>query len=508
MSAVKLIWATPNAEEMITHMARVSAPKNQDNMETAPKLLRYLINHKHLSPFEMANMCVEINTTRAISAQIIRHRSFSFQEFCLAGNARITVSSEAGVVQRLPIEELYSKWDKPSFKARYARSYDPVLERFISAPILDVYQSGEKDVYQYTIKSSHSNKTIDCTREHRVLTKEKGFVTFKEAYDQQLSVALNGQETFAVPYQNPEVLRNSAWMGSTAFAELHGIKDVTARKWFRKHGIIPAKPNNAAASKLDISFEAKKTSFMKWARSHLLAKNCIKCGHDGSTSRLELSHIIAHNGNELLCFDENNLQTLCASCHRNYDINVQNKQYGWTLGMTAKWGKIVTEKHLGIEMTYDIEMDHPTHNFVANGIVVHNSQRYADTGELGSAIVPHLRRQDIKNRQNSIDDLASDAVSGYYRRISQLYEDAEHLYREMVSNGIAKECARSILPLSTPTRIYMNGTIRSWLTYLALREKHGTQMEHMIIAKDIKTIFCGQFPVISEAMGNEQDWEI
>ena len=153
-------------------------------------------------------------------------------------------------------------------------------------------------------------------------------------------------------------------------------------------------------------------------------------------------------------------------------------------------------------------MDHPTRNFVADGIVVHNSQRYADTNELGSAIIPHLRRQDNKNRQNSIDDLDADAVSGFYRRISQLYEEAEHLYREMVSNGIAKECARSILPLSTPTRIYMNGTIRSWLTYLALREKHGTQMEHMVIAKDIKTIFCGQFPVIAEAMGNEQDWEI
>jgi thymidylate synthase (FAD) len=78
---VQLTWATPNAEEMITHMARVSAPKNQGNMETAPKLLKYLITHKHWSPYEMANMCVEINTTRAISAQIIRHRSFSFQEF-------------------------------------------------------------------------------------------------------------------------------------------------------------------------------------------------------------------------------------------------------------------------------------------------------------------------------------------------------------------------------------------------------------------------------------------
>ena len=78
---VKLIWATPSAEEMIVHMARVSAPANQDNMETAPRLLKYLINNKHWSPFEMANMCVEIETTRAISPQILRHRSFSFQEF-------------------------------------------------------------------------------------------------------------------------------------------------------------------------------------------------------------------------------------------------------------------------------------------------------------------------------------------------------------------------------------------------------------------------------------------
>ena len=78
---VSLVWATPNAENLIVEMARVSNPKNAKNTETAPKLLKYLIKHKHFSPYEMANMCVEIETTRAISAQIIRHRSFSFQEF-------------------------------------------------------------------------------------------------------------------------------------------------------------------------------------------------------------------------------------------------------------------------------------------------------------------------------------------------------------------------------------------------------------------------------------------
>jgi len=209
----ELIWSTPNAEELIVKMARVSAPKNQDNIDTAPRLLKYLINNKHWSPFEMANMCVEIETTRAISPQILRHRSFSFQEF---------------------------------------------------------------------------------------------------------------------------------------------------------------------------------------------------------------------------------------------------------------------------------------------------SQRYADTKELGSAVVPHLRRQDFKNRQNSTDDLVDklgpETLASFYRRTSQLFEDAEHLYSEMISNGVAKECARYILPLSTQTRLFMSGTLRSWIHYLQLRCDPGTQLEHREIAEAIKRIFCTEFPVIGEAV--------
>ena len=81
MSLVKLVWVTPDAEALVAKMARVSNPANQDNPETAPKLLKYLINNKHWSPFEMVNVCMEIETTRDIARQILRHRSFSFQEF-------------------------------------------------------------------------------------------------------------------------------------------------------------------------------------------------------------------------------------------------------------------------------------------------------------------------------------------------------------------------------------------------------------------------------------------
>jgi thymidylate synthase (FAD) len=209
---VDLVWTTPNAEEMIVEMARVSSPKNKRNMETAPKLLRYLIEHKHWSPFEMADMCVEINTTRAISPQILRHRSFSFQEF---------------------------------------------------------------------------------------------------------------------------------------------------------------------------------------------------------------------------------------------------------------------------------------------------SQRYASVDLLGNSVMPHLRRQDKKNRQNSTDDLhdtlGTTQVASYYRRISQLFEESEHLYKEMVSAGVAKECARFVLPVASPTTMYMKGSLRSWIHYLEVRCDESTQLEHRQIAERIKQIFCDEFPVIGEA---------
>jgi thymidylate synthase (FAD) len=128
------------------------------------------------------------------------------------------------------------------------------------------------------------------------------------------------------------------------------------------------------------------------------------------------------------------------------------------------------------------------------------SLRYALASDIGKAELPHLRRQDIKNRQNSIDDLSMESVQKYYRRISQLFEDSEHLYNEMVSDGVAKECARSILPLATPTRIYMNGTLRSWAHYLELRCDPATQREHREVAEKIKQIFEDKFPVISEAI--------
>ena len=210
MHSVQLVHVTPNAEELISYMARVSNPSNQSNTQTSPRLIRYLIKHKHWSPFEMVNMCVEIETTRSIAAQILRHRSFSFQEF---------------------------------------------------------------------------------------------------------------------------------------------------------------------------------------------------------------------------------------------------------------------------------------------------SQRYAEASQLGSAVTPELRLQDPVNRQNSIEVEEEDLF--LKQRVDYLYKHAQQVYEALLDAGVAKECARDVLPLSTPTRLYMNGTLRSWLHYCDLRCANGTQKEHKQIADGVKQLIATEFPQVYAAMWSE-----
>ncbi len=130
------------------------------------------------------------------------------------------------------------------------------------------------------------------------------------------------------------------------------------------------------------------------------------------------------------------------------------------------------------------------------------SQRYADSSLLEETIpVPELRRQDEKNRQNSTDDLDKMLVMGYNTRMRAHFNDAMTLYQDMLKDGVAKECARFVLPLATPTRLYMTGSCRSWVHYIDLRSAHGTQKEHMEVVEQIKTIFKEQFPTVSEALG-------
>ena len=129
------------------------------------------------------------------------------------------------------------------------------------------------------------------------------------------------------------------------------------------------------------------------------------------------------------------------------------------------------------------------------------SQRYADATLLSEDIPPfELRRQDNKNRQNSIDDISDETKVKWNTQIREHFSKAKAIYDGMITDGIAKECARFVLPLAVPTRLYMSGTIRSWIHYINLRSSHGTQKEHMNIANRVKNIFIQQLPVVSQAL--------
>ena len=128
------------------------------------------------------------------------------------------------------------------------------------------------------------------------------------------------------------------------------------------------------------------------------------------------------------------------------------------------------------------------------------SQRYADSTQLGVIPIPKLRKQDLKNRQNSTDDLDEFVKQKLELQMKTLFDSATALYQQMLEEGVAKECARMVLPLCTPTRIYMTGSCRSWIHYIELRSANGTQKEHMDIAQACKTVFIEQFPIVSEAL--------
>ena len=195
-------------------------------------------------------------------------------------------------------------------------------------------------------------------------------------------------------------------------------------------------------------------------------------------------------------------QTMAYVARVSNPNNQENPNYAKLLGYCIKhnhWS--VFEQSF---MTLEIE----TTRGLAAQILRHRSftyqefsQRYADSSLLSEKIpLPELRRQDTKNRQNSIDDISEETKQKYEALMKDHFRDAMALYQTMLDEGIAKECARFVLPLATPTKIYMSGSCRSWIHYINLRSANGTQKEHMDIALECKEIFKGVFPSVAEAL--------
>ena len=193
-----------------------------------------------------------------------------------------------------------------------------------------------------------------------------------------------------------------------------------------------------------------------------------------------------------------------------YIARVSNPQNQTNPAVAGLLGYCIKHGHWSVfeqaHMTVEIE----TTRGIAAQILRHRSftfqefsQRYANTNLLGEIEVPDLRSQDLKNRQNSNDDIPEEQTKRLQDQIARYFAEGLDLYNELIREGVAKECARFVLPLATPTRIYMTGSVRSWIHYIDLRSAHGTQKEHMDIVQEIRGIFKQQFPVCTNAL----NWE-
>ena len=182
--------------------------------------------------------------------------------------------------------------------------------------------------------------------------------------------------------------------------------------------------------------------------------------------------------------------------------NQQNEKYSGLLKYCIK------HNHWSVFEQSSMTLEIETTRGLAAQILRHRSftyqefsQRYADSSLLGEEIpLPKLRKQDAKNRQNSTDDLDPFIVQDFELKMQRHFVNAMKIYQEMLDQGVAKECARFVLPLATPTRLYMTGSCRSWIHYIDLRSAHGTQKEHMDVVAKARSIFAEQFPAVSEAL--------
>ena len=197
-----------------------------------------------------------------------------------------------------------------------------------------------------------------------------------------------------------------------------------------------------------------------------------------------------------------------AEQHMGYVARVSNPKNQDNPNVSGLLGYCIKHGHWSVFEQAFMSVEINTTRGLAAQILRHRSftfqefsQRYADSSMLADKIpMPELRRQDDKNRQNSIDDLDPLVVEDFKFKMQRHFEEGMILYKELLDAGVAKECARFVLPLATPTRLYMTGSVRSWIHYIDLRSAHGTQKEHMDVAEGVRKIFTEQFPVVAEAL--------
>lgn len=530
-----------DVKDLIAFCARVSNPSNQFNNETADKLIAYLLKHKHFSPFEMASATLEVETTRDIARQLLRHRSFTFQEFCVTGDSKITTLTKGGKPKRVAIADLYSRYQSKQYwdmADNLVRVYDEATGVLKPAKIKEVFSTGVKPVYALTIENG---KMIKSTQDHKFLTKDG----FKRLADISVNdfIGCNGipvyQDKDWLAAAKVRSIENAT--GVQGIANEAGVSYHTIRKWLKINGIqftkaevamyteawnkgLPTdqqprygkihsestrkKQHESSRKGTDSEFyqSGRQRTFAYEVRDHwykqknALYKECGGvCEITGQVvpyKDMEIDHLLPVVKHPELAYTRSNIRLIHKDEHLKKSAEESKKRLE-----TVSWHKVQSVEYVGEEQTYDMEIDHESHNYVANGIVTHNSQRYADPVKDLSFVIRETRMQDQKNRQSSLEINREDEEERFidceWKRKQQEVIDlvTEH-YKWAVGCGIAKEQARSILPEgNTKSRLYVQGTIRSFIHYIEVRQDISTQKEHRVLVLAVAKAIAEIFPL-------------
>jgi thymidylate synthase (FAD) len=557
-----------DVQDIIAYCAKVSNPQFQTQFDTSERLLNYLAKHAHWSPFEMANATLEIQTTRDIARQMLRHRSFSFQEFCVAGDTNIyfdlpkAVSSGKKALYKKTIKDLYQGWSsslyrKQQIQKMLVRVYDEDTKTITHANIKEVFSTGVKPVFKITLENG---KTITCTKEHKFLS-ENGFDSLENltglkligntaTMSKQVSLATNGipvhRDKEWLSLAKEESIKNKT--GVSGIAKQAGVSYHTIRKWLKIHNIsftkkevasyteawnkgvfgykLPPKSDEArerhrqSAKKgadsnlwrggVDRGFRLQVTDYISKYRDRFLKEANYQCSKCGDSAKLELHHKVPVYEDKSKAFDLDNIEVLCSKCHDIIHGLDKNMPRGSGNKLTKRFSTIKYIEYLGEQDTYDLEIDHSSHNYVANGIITHNSQRYKEVSVFDDPfVIREARLQHPTNRQDSVElDLTNPEhiiiKKEWETRQQAVINLVKENYDWAIKNKIAKEQARAILPEgNTVSRLYMQGSIRSWIHYIELRSGNGTQKEHMEIAREIAKAIAEIFPLSSNFVAKE-----
>lgn len=519
-----------NANEFIAYVARVSNPSNQNSHQTSDRLINYLMKHKHWSPFEHYYITLEIECPKDIAVQLLRHRSFVFQEFCISGDSLVTTETKSGRSKKVAIADLYKRQQSKQYSDmsdNLVRCFDLTQRKLVTTKIKEVFETGVKPVYEVTLDNG---KKIKSTLEHKFLTVD-GFKELKDL-DTNSFVASNGVALHqSFDWMSEAKQRNiKNGKGVQGIAEDAGVSYHTIRKWLRKLNLqfthkevseytqiwnkgLPKEQQprygkvHSEATREKMQESSRKGSdsnlystggnqYRSWRKqvadywykrkNALVVKfnsTCAIRNKQYSPEELHIDHIKPVSQYPELAYDENNIRLIHKDEHiAKSQTETANKQSAIT------WQKIVSIEFVGDEMTYDLEVQHPDHNYVANGMVVHNSGRYQSYSHLNNPfIIRETRLQDTKNRQNSLDTYDV-ALNNFWRETQEdVIHNAQVAYEQALEKGIAKEQARAVLPIGLfKTRLYVTGNIRSFIHYLSVRLDPTTQKEHRELAQVMK----------------------